>query len=174
MACQQAHFSPLWRVDLTCNQVGWWLGCQYISDTAASPSMPRHVFVFPMMHLCVMCGCWSVNCFHVMLSFLFFLTETKGQIYYVLIFHLLTLSHSVNQPYFCLCLCYTMTITTVFQYTLAQIIISHQNCLSNALLRILHCNEMCLLRMNLPTPTPDFTRLPLEAGHTGSYYWHPQ
>lgn len=138
---------------------------------AASPSMPGHVF--PMMHLCVMCGCRSVNCLYLMFSFLFFdrnkrsnplridnsftaaVTQRK-----LAIFLSLFVIHNDNQ--------------TPFQYTLPWMIISHQNSLSNALHRILHCNEICPLCMNLPPPTPDFTRLPLETGHTGSYYWHPQ
>lgn len=41
-------------------------------------------------------------------------------------------------------------------------------------LGILHHNETCPLSMNLPPTTSDFALLPLEAGHTGSYYWHAQ
>ena len=65
-----------------------------------------------------------------------------------------------------------MAIETAFQYTLPQIIIRHQTLLSNALIRISHHNEICPLSKNLLPTTPDFARLPLEAGHTGSYYWH--
>ena len=55
---------------------------------------------------------------------------------------------------------------TAFQYTLPRTIISHRNRLSNALLRILHCNEMCPLCMNLPTPFPDFTPPPIRGRDT--------
>lgn len=43
---------------------------------------------------------------------------------------------------------------TAFQYTWLRIIISHQTSLSNALLRILHRNEICPLSMNPSTPQP--------------------
>lgn len=43
---------------------------------------------------------------------------------------------------------------TAFQYTLPRIIISHQTSLSNTFLRILHCNEICPLSLNIPPPHP--------------------
>lgn len=115
---------------------------------------------FPMMHLCVMCGCWSVNCLYLMFS-LHFLKETKGQIHYVLITHLLLFilqRRTVTQSKLAIFLLSLFVILsdnqTAFQYTLPQIIISHQTSLSNAILRILHRNEICPLSMNLPPSHP--------------------
>lgn len=131
-------------------------------------------FFFPMMPMFVTRGCRSVNCLYVMFPFLFFDRNKRSDPLRIdnsftaavthctpAIFLTLSVIHNDNQ--------------TDFRYTLPRIIISHQNLLSNALLRILHRNEISLLCMNLPPPpTPDFARLPLDAGHTGSYYWHPQ
>lgn len=151
MACQQAHFSSLRRVELMCSQVGRWLGCQSASDMAASPSVPKHVS--PVMHHGVVCGCWSVSCFYVMFSFFFLDRQKRSALLCIdnsfsatdtrrarAIFLSLFVMHNGNQ--------------TAFQYVLLQVIISLQNCLSDGLLRILLYNKMCPLSMNLPTPTP--------------------
>lgn len=114
-------------------------GCHCISDMAATPSMGK--CIFPMMHLPVMCGCWSVNCLHLMFS---------GQSHYVSKINLLLLSPGM---FLSLCAIHPDN-QTAFQYTWLRIIISHQTSLSNALLRILHRNEICPLSMNPSTPHP--------------------
>lgn len=135
-----------------CSQVGRWLGCQSASDMAASPSVPMHVS-HRDASWCRVCGCWSVSCFHVMFSFFFFDRKKRSDLLCIdnsfcatdtrcaqAIFLSLFVMHNDNQA--------------AFQYAPLQIIISLQNCLSDVLLRILLCNKMCPLSINLPTLHP--------------------
>lgn len=107
---------------------------------------------FPLMHLCVMYGCWSVDCLYLMFSLLFFDGNQRS--------NRLCIDNSftcaVTQCKLAIFLSLPVIpidSQTAFQYTRLQIIISHQTPLSNALLRILHRNEICPLSMNR-SPVP--------------------
>lgn len=83
-----------------------------------------------------------------------------------------------SRTFFCLRLRRRGDNPTAFQYTRPRIIISHQNSPFQKTHFPGYCivmkSVLCALTFHPLLLSPDFARLLLEAGHTGSYYWHPR